>query len=87
MQTNVVKWGNSHGIRLPKVFLQNIQICENDPVDVQLENDKIIIQKANVQEHKTIQQRLTEFYGENYMQYSTCQKELDWSKPVGKEIW
>ena len=30
MQTTVVKWGNSNVIRLPKAFLQNIQIFEND---------------------------------------------------------
>ena len=43
MQTSVVKWGNSHGIRLPKAFLKSINIMENDPVDVTLDNKKIII--------------------------------------------
>jgi len=87
MQTTVVKWGNSHGIRLPKAFLQNMQIFENDPVDVTLENDKIVIKKITTNEHKTIKQRLVEFYGENYEQNSTPQKETDWGKPVGNELW
>jgi len=30
----------SQGIRLPKAFLKNIQITENDPVDKTLENEK-----------------------------------------------
>ena len=87
MQTTVVKWGNSHGVRLPKVFLQNIKISENDPVDITLENEKIIIKKINQKDHKTIKQRLIDFYGENFEHYSTSQKEMDWGKPVGKEVW
>ncbi|MDR0302039.1 MAG: AbrB/MazE/SpoVT family DNA-binding domain-containing protein [Treponema sp.] len=87
MQTTVVKWGNSHGIRLPKAFLQNIKISENDLVDVILEKEKIIIKKMNVKEHKTTQERLREFYGVNFDKKLTPQKEIDWGSPVGKEIW
>ena len=87
MQTTVVKWGNSHGIRLPKAFLHNIKIFENDPVDVTLENEKIIIKKLYGKEHKTIKQRLIDFYGENYMKYALTQKEIDWGKPIGEEEW
>ena len=87
MQTTIVKWGNSHGIRIPKAFLRNIQITENDPVDVTLENDKIVIKKICEKEHKTIEQRLADFYGDSYEKYAKPQKEIDWGKPVGKEIW
>ena len=45
MTTAIVKWGNSQGIRLPKAFLQNINIAENDTVDVLVENEAIIIKK------------------------------------------
>ena len=87
MQTTIVKWGNSQGIRIPKAFLQSIQIAENDPVDVTLKNEKIIISKRNVKEHKTTKRRLLEFYGEDYDQESEPQDEIDWGDPVGKEIW
>ena len=87
MQTTVVKWGNSHGIRLPKAFLQDIKIFENDPVDITLENEKIVIKKIHQNEHKTIKQRLYDFYGEKFEQKSIPQKEMDWGKPVGNEIW
>jgi len=87
MQTTIVRWGNSQGIRLPKAFLKNIQIAENDPVDITLENEKIIIKKINAKEHKTTKQRLVDFYGEKFEQNILPQKEIDWGKPVGKEIW
>ena len=87
MQTTVVKWGNSHGIRLPKAFLNNIGIVENDSVDIRLENEKIVIEKIRTNEHKTLKQRLLEFYGENFENIAEPQKEYDWGKPAGKEIW
>ena len=87
MQTKVVKWGNSHGIRLPKEFHQNIKISENDAVDVILENENIIIKKINEKKHPTTKQRLIDFYGENFKQYAAPQKEIDWGKSVGNEIW
>ena len=87
MQTNVVKWGNSHGIRLPKAFLQDIRISENDPVDISLENEKIIIKKIDQKDHKTIKKRLMDFYGKDYNKHSASQNEIDWGKPVGNEVW
>ena len=87
MQTTVVKWGNSQGIRLPKAFLQDIKISANDPVDVRIENERIIIKKIDKKIHKTARQRLTEFYGKNYMKHKSANKEIDWGKPIGKEIW
>ena len=87
MQTTIVKWGNSHGIRLPKAFLNNIGLIENDSVDISLENEKIVIKKTRKKEHKTLKQRLLEYYGENYENITEPQKEYDWGKPVGKEIW
>ena len=87
MQTTIVKWGNSRGIRIPKAFLQNIQLSENDPVDVILEKEKIIIKKSIVKNHKTIKERLIEFYGPEFYKKHTRQKEIAWGNPVGKEIW
>jgi len=87
MQTTIVKWGNSQGIRLPKAFLKSAQISENDHVDITLENEKIIIKKINTKEHKTTKQRLIDFYGEKFKRKASQQKEIDWGKSVGNEIW
>ena len=87
MQTTIVKWGNSQGIRIPKAFLQNIQLTENDPVDVILEDEKIVIRKSNIKSHKTTRERLVEFYGEDFDQNRAPQKEIGWGNPAGNEIW
>ena len=87
MQTTIVKWGNSQGIRIPKAFLQNLQIAEDDLVDIKLENEKIIIEKSNTKKHKTTKERLMDFYGEDFDKNHIQQEEIDWGKPAGKEIW
>jgi antitoxin MazE len=87
MQTTIVKWGNSQGIRIPKAFLKNIHVSENDPVDITLSDEKIIIKKIKYKKHKTTKERLVEFYGENFDKKRTPQKEIDWGQSAGKEIW
>jgi hypothetical protein len=45
------------------------------------------IKKIKYTEHKTTKERLIEFYGANIDQKGAEQKEIDWGKPIGKEIW
>lgn len=80
MMTNIVKWGNSQGIRLPKYLLDSVHISDNDTVEVITENDSIVIKKLD-NKHKTIQERFKDFDGT----YEPI--EVDWGKPVGNEIW
>jgi antitoxin MazE len=87
MQTKIVKWGNSRGIRIPKAFLENLHVAENDPVDITLSDERIIIEKIKNTKHKTTGERLAEFYGENFDQKHAVQKEIDWGRPVGQETW
>ena len=87
MRTKVVKWGNSHGIRLPVAYMRHIQIAENDPVEIVLEDETIVIKKISSVGHRTTAQRLAEFYGEDFEQNAPAPKEVDWGEPVGNEIW
>ena len=87
--TTIAKWGNSQAIRLPKPFLESLDLKDNDTVELLLHNDQIIIQKKY--QHKTLKQRIEEFHGkdfetvvkENLYEF----KEMDWGQPVGEEIW
>ena len=87
MRTTIVKWGNSQGIRIPKTFLKNIHVSENDPVDITLSGEEIIIKKVKYRKHKTTKERLVEFYGTDFDQKCIIQKEIDWGNSIGKEIW
>ena len=91
MTTAIVKWGNSRGIRLPKPFLADLDLKDSDMVDVVAEDGKIIIKKSAKRQHKTLKQRVEEFYGKDF---ETVLKEnpyefveVDWGGPVGEEVW
>jgi hypothetical protein len=43
--------------------------------------------KVKYKKHKTTKKRIIEFYGTDFDKERTEQKEIDWGKPVGKEIW
>jgi len=91
MNTKIKKWGNSQGIRIPKAFLETLSLSSEDSVEIFTDQDKIIIKKVSENQHLKIGDRLHKFYGSSLEEIapkiSESQKEMDWGKPVGKEIW
>ena len=82
MRASIVKWGNSQGVRLPKMLLESVALSEADEVELLAEGDRIVIKKASrPASHRTIQERFEGFTG-IYEPH-----EIDWGEPVGKEIW
>lgn len=73
------KWGNSKGIRLPKVLIDELGWSENDELSISKDDDKIIIKKHN--KRKSIVELFDEYDGE----YKP--EEIDWGETKGKEIW
>jgi antitoxin MazE len=88
MYATVQKWGNSNGIRIPKAFLEALGIRENDQVELLQESDSITIKKAVPVSHKTLEQRLTAYYGKPIEQIERIPtEEVDWGNPEGHEVW
>ena len=87
--TTIAKWGNSQGIRLPKNFLENLELKDNDTVEILLDNDKIIIKKKY--QHKSLKQRVEEFHGKDFesvlKEIPYKFEETDWGQPAGEELW
>lgn len=79
MNTTIQKWGNSQGIRIPKIILDEVKWAENEDIVIKTEDERIVIEKAR--KRKNIIE-LFENYEEEYN--ST---EIDWGKPKGVEIW
>lgn len=79
MRTTIQKWGNSQGIRIPKILLDTVHWKDSEQLVLSVEQDKIIIEKAKPR--KTLKELFADFDGE----YTPV--EIDWGKPVGKEIW
>lgn len=87
MQATIQRWGNSQGLRIPKVLLDATGIQENDRVELTQTDDGIHIRKAKAA-HRTLAERLTAFYGKPIDRVPRVeQQELDWGGPQGDEVW
>ena len=92
MTGTIQKWGNSQAIRLPKTILDLASLKENDSVQILADENQIIIKKANPKpEHKTLKQRMEEFYGKDFetilKDHPYEFEEIGSGPPVGKEVW
>lgn len=87
MYAMIQRWGNSQGLRIPKALLDALGIRENDRVELTMTENGIHIQKPRVP-HRTLEERLTSFYGKPIDQVPRVeQEEVDWGKAEGDEIW
>lgn len=88
MYATIQRWGNSNGLRIPKVLLDTLGIRENDQVELEQNEDSITIRKVSSQKHKTLEDRLTAFYGAPLQEIQPMQaEEVDWGKAEGDEAW
>ena len=46
MSYRVQKWGNSNGVRIPKVYLDALNIKSGDAINIVREENRIIITKT-----------------------------------------
>lgn len=79
MTTTVQKWGNSQGIRIPKVLLDELNWSDNEQLILNADKDKLVIEK--VRPHKNIKELFADF-DDDYKPV-----DINWGKPAGKEIW
>lgn len=88
MYATIQKWGNSNGLRIPKTLLDSLGLRENDRVELTRTTDAITIRKAVSVPHRTLEERLTAFYGKPIEEIVPLQEEeTDWGKAEGNEVW
>lgn len=88
MYATIQKWGNSQGLRIPKALLDAIGLRENDRVQLTQTEDGISIKKASPIQHRSLEERLTAFYGKPIDEIERIEDtEVDWGKTEGTEVW
>ena len=80
MMTTIQKWGNSQGVRIPKILLDTVNWSENEEIVIIVENGKLVMEKAKGK-RKNIKE-LFKDYEEDYKPIN-----VDWGEPEGEEIW
>lgn len=86
IKTTIKKWGNSQAVRIPKEFLDAMDLKENDEVELNI-NDKILIIKK-VRKYQSLQERMEQFYGKPIEEiFIDSTEEVNTGAPMGKEYW
>lgn len=78
-QAQMVRWGNSLAIRIPKNVVDEARLSEGDKLVLQVESPGNVAIKAV--ERPSLDELLRKITPEN------IHTEMDWSKPVGNEAW
>ena len=81
MEIQLVKWGNAQGIRIPKLILQELDINVNDTLSMEVQGEKIIIEKVKFK-HRSLEER-ARASGGKLGPYT----EFDWEEAKGREVW
>ena len=79
MTTQIAKWGNSLGLRLPKAVTQAAQIDEGDRVDVTVKNGAIVIRPSR--QTYSLAALVSQITPKNR------HDETAWGTPAGIETW
>ncbi len=88
IQTNIRRWGNSQGIRLPKEIMSQMDLQENDTIGIKVYDGKIMIEKVNKPKYLNLAERLETFYQKPIEEiYVESVREVDVGDPVGNEQW
>ena len=77
--TQIAKWGNSLGLRLPKSVAREAQVDEGDTVDVSVDNGAIVIRPSRPR--YSLEQLVSRITPKNR------HRESDWGTPAGDEAW
>lgn len=82
MITKVQSWGNSQGLRLNKQVLEEAHIAVGDQVDLSVRDGVILVALARRVRGGCDLRELVARIPRDYKP-----EEIDWGKPVGKEVW
>ena len=77
--TQISKWGNSLGLRLPKAVARAAQLDDGDTVDVSMDNGAIVIRSTRPR--YSLDELVRRITPQNR------HDETAWRGPVGDEVW
>jgi antitoxin MazE len=79
MRTQVSKWGNSLGVRIPKAYAEEVGLFAGATAEMKVSEGKLTL--ALAQPEYTLEELVAGITSKNR------HEEADWGEPRGKEIW
>ena len=80
MKTHVQKWGNSLALRIPKIFVTEMELEIDSPIEISLIEGKLILEPI-LNPQPELEQLLDQITPEN------IHNEVNTGAAVGREIW
>ncbi|MGH9643628.1 MAG: AbrB/MazE/SpoVT family DNA-binding domain-containing protein [Terriglobales bacterium] len=77
-KVQLVKWGNSHAVRIPKTVVEQMEIREGDRLEIRVEDGRIALEADRKLTLHDLVARITP---------RNLHDEEDWGKPAGREAW
>jgi antitoxin MazE len=77
--TQLSKWGNSLGLRLPRSVAREVQLDEGDTVQMSVDNGTIVIRPSR--RRYSLEELVRRITPKNR------HDESDWGGPLGDEMW
>ena len=78
MTAAIQKWGNSLALRIPSAVARQLRVENGDAVEMIVESGALTIRAARPRYHLS---NLVEG-----IRRDNCHQEVDWGKPVGREV-
>lgn len=79
MQTKVKKWGNSLGLRIPRVYADELKFHDGNVVNIGIVRDNLIVKPIKF--GYNLQELLSKITSKN------IHEAIDTGAEIGKEIW
>ena len=82
MQTEISKWGNSQGVRIPRTLLEEAQLGVGETVLMTVQDGRIIIEPmCQVRGRYRLEDLVAQIPDDHHA------AEVEWGPAVGKEEW
>ncbi|HMD18614.1 MAG TPA: AbrB/MazE/SpoVT family DNA-binding domain-containing protein [Terriglobales bacterium] len=79
IKVQLVKWGNSQAVRIPKAILEQCKLREGEEIEIHVQNGYIWLEPLRHQ--PTLETLVKKITPQNR------HGEQDWGKPLGNEVW
>lgn len=81
MKTKAQKWGNSLAVRVPKGIAEQAGVSVDDPLDIEIADGGMIVLKPRRRQKYRLGDLVKGITEDN------VPEEVNWGKPLGREIW
>jgi antitoxin MazE len=81
MNARIQKWGNSLAVRIPKAAAEDAGLIEGSEVDLRAVKGGIVVRPLRKKKSYTLAYLLKGVRKDN------LHKEVDWGRPMGREVW